>query len=160
MSAKIHSPVISVCLQISLNVGFMFGRLNNGWSHMIVYGFAYPMLMLTMIAPLCAVMLGMGKREKREGDRRFVSFTGAHLQNSVDFMLVRNWLIASAQSSLSNDLVAFVLWLGECACSATVHRLVLYHWRRDEVGSMPFPHWSHYSFQQLKFFIEKFLFLY
>ncbi|KIH56059.1 hypothetical protein ANCDUO_13764, partial [Ancylostoma duodenale] len=38
---------------------------------MIVYGFAYPMLLLTMIAPLCAVMLGMGKREKREGDRRF-----------------------------------------------------------------------------------------
>ncbi|EYB94701.1 hypothetical protein Y032_0168g180 [Ancylostoma ceylanicum] len=57
--------------RISLNVGFMFGRLNNGWSHMIVYGFAYPMLLLTMIAPLCAVMLGMGKREKREGDRRF-----------------------------------------------------------------------------------------
>ncbi|EYB94694.1 hypothetical protein Y032_0168g178 [Ancylostoma ceylanicum] len=57
--------------EISLNVGFMFGRLNNGWSHMIVYGFAYPMLLLTMIAPLCAVMLGMGKREKREGDRRF-----------------------------------------------------------------------------------------
>ncbi|KAK6044376.1 hypothetical protein COOONC_18119 [Cooperia oncophora] len=49
----------------------MFGRLNNGWSHMVVYGFAYPMLLLTLIAPLCAVMLGMGKREKREGDRRF-----------------------------------------------------------------------------------------
>ncbi|KAK6751012.1 hypothetical protein RB195_002779 [Necator americanus] len=57
--------------EVSLNVGFMFGRLNNGWSHMIVYGFAYPMLLLTLIAPLCAVMLGMGKREKREGDRRF-----------------------------------------------------------------------------------------
>ncbi|WKY07490.1 hypothetical protein Q1695_007168 [Nippostrongylus brasiliensis] len=49
----------------------MFGRLNNGWSHMVVYGFAYPMLLLTLIAPLCAVMLGMGKREKREGDRRY-----------------------------------------------------------------------------------------
>uniref|UniRef100_A0A915EKS8 Uncharacterized protein n=1 Tax=Ditylenchus dipsaci TaxID=166011 RepID=A0A915EKS8_9BILA len=51
------------CL-VSANVGFMFGRLNNGWSHMAVYGFAYPML-------VCAVMLGMGKREKREGDSRF-----------------------------------------------------------------------------------------
>ncbi|PIO62055.1 hypothetical protein TELCIR_16403, partial [Teladorsagia circumcincta] len=59
--------------EVSLNVGFMFGRLNNGWSHMVVYGFAYPMLLLTLIAPLCAVMLGMGKREKREGDRRYVS---------------------------------------------------------------------------------------
>ncbi|XGW27544.1 hypothetical protein V3C99_007837 [Haemonchus contortus] len=57
--------------EVSLNVGFMFGRLNNGWSHMVVYGFAYPMLLLTLIAPLCAVMLGMGKREKREGDRRY-----------------------------------------------------------------------------------------
>ncbi|PAV66470.1 hypothetical protein WR25_22508 [Diploscapter pachys] len=37
----------------------MFGRLNNGWPHMVVYGFAYPMLLLTLIAPLCAVMLGM-----------------------------------------------------------------------------------------------------
>uniref|UniRef100_A0A8R1HLX5 Uncharacterized protein n=1 Tax=Caenorhabditis japonica TaxID=281687 RepID=A0A8R1HLX5_CAEJA len=57
--------------EISENVGFMFGRLNNGWSHMAVYGFAYPMLLLMLVAPLCAVMLGMGKREKREGDRRF-----------------------------------------------------------------------------------------
>uniref|UniRef100_A0A1I7XKA6 G_PROTEIN_RECEP_F1_2 domain-containing protein n=1 Tax=Heterorhabditis bacteriophora TaxID=37862 RepID=A0A1I7XKA6_HETBA len=57
--------------RVSLNVGFMFGRLNNGWSHMVVYGFAYPMLLLTLIAPLCAVILGMGKREKREGDRRY-----------------------------------------------------------------------------------------
>ncbi|CCG28127.1 G_PROTEIN_RECEP_F1_2 domain-containing protein [Caenorhabditis elegans] len=57
--------------EISANVGFMFGRLNNGWSHMAVYGFAYPMILLMLIAPLCAVMLGMGKREKREGDRRF-----------------------------------------------------------------------------------------
>uniref|UniRef100_A0A8R1HKG0 Uncharacterized protein n=1 Tax=Caenorhabditis japonica TaxID=281687 RepID=A0A8R1HKG0_CAEJA len=57
--------------RISENVGFMFGRLNNGWSHMAVYGFAYPMLLLMLVAPLCAVMLGMGKREKREGDRRF-----------------------------------------------------------------------------------------
>lgn len=27
-----------------------------------------------LIAPLSAVMLGMGKREKREGDMRYVSF--------------------------------------------------------------------------------------
>jgi hypothetical protein len=40
---------------------------------MVIYGFAYPMLVLTLIAPLSAVVLGMGKREKREGDRRFVS---------------------------------------------------------------------------------------
>ncbi|KAI1732900.1 hypothetical protein Ddc_01799 [Ditylenchus destructor] len=58
------------CL-VSANVGFMFGRLNNGWTHMAVYGFAYPMLVLTLIAPLSAVMLGMGKREKREGDQRY-----------------------------------------------------------------------------------------
>ncbi|CAI4223882.1 unnamed protein product [Auanema sp. JU1783] len=57
--------------EVSLNVSFMFGRLNNGWSHMVVYGFVYPMLLLTLIAPLCAVMLGMGKREKRDGDRRY-----------------------------------------------------------------------------------------
>ncbi|CAO4373990.1 unnamed protein product [Caenorhabditis nigoni] len=57
--------------EVSANVGFMFGRLNNGWSHMAVYGFAYPMILLMLVAPLCAVMLGMGKREKREGDRRF-----------------------------------------------------------------------------------------
>ncbi|CAD5219506.1 unnamed protein product [Bursaphelenchus okinawaensis] len=58
------------CL-VSANVGFMFGRVNNNWPHMVVYGFVYPMLVLTMVAPLSAVMLGMGKREKREGDRRF-----------------------------------------------------------------------------------------
>ena len=60
----------------------MFGRLNNGWSHMVVYGFAYPMLLLTLIAPLCAVMLGMGKREKREGDRRFVRFFNSFLRRT------------------------------------------------------------------------------
>ena len=48
----------------------------------MVYGFAYPMLLLTLIAPLCAVVLGMGKREKREGDRRYVSIL------SVIFMVV------------------------------------------------------------------------
>ncbi|KAI6218708.1 hypothetical protein M3Y99_01692500 [Aphelenchoides fujianensis] len=58
------------CL-LSANVAFMFGRVNNTWSHMIVFGFLYPMLVLIMVAPLSAVMLGMGKREKREGDRRF-----------------------------------------------------------------------------------------
>uniref|UniRef100_A0A7E4URY3 G_PROTEIN_RECEP_F1_2 domain-containing protein n=1 Tax=Panagrellus redivivus TaxID=6233 RepID=A0A7E4URY3_PANRE len=58
------------CL-VSANVAFMFNRINNGWSHVVVYGFAYPMLFLLLIAPLSAVMLGMGKREKREGDRRF-----------------------------------------------------------------------------------------
>ncbi|TMS38486.1 hypothetical protein L596_005205 [Steinernema carpocapsae] len=57
--------------QVSANVGFMFGRLNDGWSHMAIYGFVYPMLVLTLMAPLSAVMLGMGKREKKEGDRRF-----------------------------------------------------------------------------------------
>lgn len=41
---------------------------------MIVYGFCYPMIVLTMVAPLSAVMLGMGKRERREGDRRFIHF--------------------------------------------------------------------------------------
>lgn len=40
------------------------------------------MLLLTLIAPLCAVVLGMGKREKREGDRRYVSIL------SVIFMVV------------------------------------------------------------------------
>ncbi|KAI6175874.1 hypothetical protein M3Y97_00737400 [Aphelenchoides bicaudatus] len=54
------------CL-VSTNVGFMFGRINNNWSHFFVYGFCYPMLVLTMVAPLSAVMLGMGKRERREG---------------------------------------------------------------------------------------------
>uniref|UniRef100_A0AC35U786 G_PROTEIN_RECEP_F1_2 domain-containing protein n=1 Tax=Rhabditophanes sp. KR3021 TaxID=114890 RepID=A0AC35U786_9BILA len=58
------------CL-ISENVSFMFGELNNAWSHLVIYGFVYPMLVVTMIAPLSAVMLGMGKREKKEGDRRF-----------------------------------------------------------------------------------------
>ncbi|KAI6187136.1 hypothetical protein M3Y98_00209500 [Aphelenchoides besseyi] len=58
------------CL-LSANVGFMFGRVNNNWSHMVVFGFLYPLLVLIMVAPLSAVMLGMGKREKREGDRRF-----------------------------------------------------------------------------------------
>lgn len=58
------------CL-VSANTGFMFGRLNNGWSHVAVYGFAYPMLVLTLITPLSAVMLGMGKRERREGDGRY-----------------------------------------------------------------------------------------
>uniref|UniRef100_A0A0K0DFW8 Transmembrane protein n=1 Tax=Angiostrongylus cantonensis TaxID=6313 RepID=A0A0K0DFW8_ANGCA len=58
--------------RVSLNVGFMFGRLNNSWSHVAVYGFVYPILMISLIAPLCAVMLGMRKREKREGDRRYV----------------------------------------------------------------------------------------
>ncbi|CAJ0932619.1 unnamed protein product, partial [Mesorhabditis belari] len=57
--------------EVSANVGFMFGRLNNGWSHMFVYALAYPVLLFCLIAPLCAVMLGMGKREKREGDRRY-----------------------------------------------------------------------------------------
>ncbi|KAJ1346175.1 hypothetical protein KIN20_000895 [Parelaphostrongylus tenuis] len=57
--------------EISLNVGFMFGRLNNGWSHVVVYGFTYPILVISLIAPLCAVMVGMRKREKREGDRRY-----------------------------------------------------------------------------------------
>uniref|UniRef100_A0A1I7UD01 Col_cuticle_N domain-containing protein n=1 Tax=Caenorhabditis tropicalis TaxID=1561998 RepID=A0A1I7UD01_9PELO len=52
--------------EVSANVGFMFGRLNNGWSHMAVYGFAYPMILLMLVAPLCAVMLGMGKREKEK----------------------------------------------------------------------------------------------
>lgn len=33
---------------VSANVGFMFGRLNNGWSHMAVYGFAYPLLVLVI----------------------------------------------------------------------------------------------------------------
>ncbi|KAK0399923.1 hypothetical protein QR680_003275 [Steinernema hermaphroditum] len=47
--------------QVSANVGFMFGRINDGWSHMAVYGFVYPMLVLTLMAPLSAVMLGMGK---------------------------------------------------------------------------------------------------
>uniref|UniRef100_A0A1I8BX86 G_PROTEIN_RECEP_F1_2 domain-containing protein n=1 Tax=Meloidogyne hapla TaxID=6305 RepID=A0A1I8BX86_MELHA len=37
------------------NVGFMFGRLNNGWTHVAIYGFVYPMLVLVMIAPLSAV---------------------------------------------------------------------------------------------------------
>uniref|UniRef100_A0A915NUC7 Serpentine receptor class gamma n=1 Tax=Meloidogyne floridensis TaxID=298350 RepID=A0A915NUC7_9BILA len=55
------------------NVGFMFGRLNNGWTHVAIYGFVYPMLVLVMIAPLSAVMLGMSKREKREGESRYVS---------------------------------------------------------------------------------------
>ncbi|VDN44729.1 unnamed protein product [Gongylonema pulchrum] len=59
--------------KVSQNVGFMFGRLNDSWSHMVVYGFVYPILVIIMIAPLCAVLLGMGKREKREGDRRYVS---------------------------------------------------------------------------------------
>ncbi|CAK5016083.1 unnamed protein product [Meloidogyne enterolobii] len=53
------------------NVGFMFGRLNNGWTHVAIYGFVYPMLVLVMIAPLSAVMLGMSKREKREGESRY-----------------------------------------------------------------------------------------
>ncbi|CAK5049100.1 unnamed protein product [Meloidogyne enterolobii] len=60
------------CL-VSANVGFMFGRLNNGWTHVAIYGFVYPMLVLVMIAPLSAVMLGMSKREKREGESRYVS---------------------------------------------------------------------------------------
>nr|CAD2192773.1 unnamed protein product [Meloidogyne enterolobii] len=58
------------CL-VSSNVGFMFGRLNNGWTHVAIYGFVYPMLVLVMIAPLSAVMLGMSKREKREGESRY-----------------------------------------------------------------------------------------
>uniref|UniRef100_A0A914H1Z0 G protein-coupled receptor n=1 Tax=Globodera rostochiensis TaxID=31243 RepID=A0A914H1Z0_GLORO len=58
------------CL-VSANAAFMFGRINNAWPHVAVYGFVYPMLVLVMIAPLSAVMLGMSKREKREGDRRF-----------------------------------------------------------------------------------------
>lgn len=58
----------------SQNVGFMFSRLNDSWSHVVVYGFVYPLIVSIMIAPLCAVLLGMGKRERREGDRRFVCF--------------------------------------------------------------------------------------
>ncbi|KAF7640099.1 hypothetical protein Mgra_00000545 [Meloidogyne graminicola] len=42
------------CL-VSANVGFMFGRLNNGWTHVAIYGFVYPMLVLVMIAPLINV---------------------------------------------------------------------------------------------------------
>lgn len=56
---------------MSANVGFMFNRINNGWTHVAIYGFVYPMLVLLMIAPLSAVMLGMSKREKREGESRF-----------------------------------------------------------------------------------------
>lgn len=50
----------------------MFGTLNDSWSHIVIYGFIYPMIVVTLIAPLCAVLLGMGKREKREGEQRFV----------------------------------------------------------------------------------------
>ncbi|VBB35121.1 unnamed protein product, partial [Acanthocheilonema viteae] len=57
--------------KVSQNVGFMFSRLNDSWSHIVVYGFVYPLVVAIMIAPLCAILLGMGKREKREGDRRF-----------------------------------------------------------------------------------------
>ncbi|VDK51883.1 unnamed protein product [Anisakis simplex] len=57
--------------KVSKNVGFMFGRINSSWSHVVVYGFIYPLLVITMMAPLCAILLGMGKREKREGDRRY-----------------------------------------------------------------------------------------
>uniref|UniRef100_A0A0R3RXV1 G_PROTEIN_RECEP_F1_2 domain-containing protein n=1 Tax=Elaeophora elaphi TaxID=1147741 RepID=A0A0R3RXV1_9BILA len=57
--------------KVSQNVGFMFSRLNDSWSHVVVYGFVYPLIVVIMIAPLCAILLGMGKREKREGDRRF-----------------------------------------------------------------------------------------
>uniref|UniRef100_A0A0N5AJ37 G_PROTEIN_RECEP_F1_2 domain-containing protein n=1 Tax=Syphacia muris TaxID=451379 RepID=A0A0N5AJ37_9BILA len=57
--------------KVSANVGFMFGRLNDDWSHMFVYGFAYPMIVIILTAPLCTVLIGMGKREKREADRRF-----------------------------------------------------------------------------------------
>ena len=88
------------CL-VSANVAFMFNRINNGWSHMVVYGFAYPMLVLTLIAPLSAVALGMGKREKREGDRRFVSIL------STFFCQIKTTNLA--KSSLSNDMVTLLL---------------------------------------------------
>lgn len=48
----------------------MFGRLNDEWSHMVAYGLAYPMIVIILTAPLCAVLIGMGKREKREAERR------------------------------------------------------------------------------------------
>ncbi|VDD91474.1 unnamed protein product [Enterobius vermicularis] len=56
--------------KVSANVGFMFGRLNDEWSHMVAYGLAYPMIVIILTAPLCAVLIGMGKREKREAERR------------------------------------------------------------------------------------------
>ena len=96
----------------------MFGRLNNGWSHMAVYGFAYPMILLMLVAPLCAVMLGMGKREKREGDRRFVS----HFQWNFSLETIQ----FSAKPIVSNDLAADILWMAQCSLPSSVYCLVLF----------------------------------
>lgn len=40
---------------------------------MIVYGFVYPMLVLCLVAPLSAVVLGMSKREKREAGKNLLN---------------------------------------------------------------------------------------
>jgi len=56
----------------------MFGRLNNGWTHVAIYGltkkilkiylkffsFVYPMLVLVMIAPLSAVWVFNLKKQR------------------------------------------------------------------------------------------------
>uniref|UniRef100_A0A0N4ZCB5 G_PROTEIN_RECEP_F1_2 domain-containing protein n=1 Tax=Parastrongyloides trichosuri TaxID=131310 RepID=A0A0N4ZCB5_PARTI len=111
------------CL-ISENVSFMFGELNNSWSHLVIYGFVYPMLVVTMIAPLSAVMLGMGKREKKEGDKRFpnplyqmiwlLSFCGwvsllAPLPFSLWYYIVGDGIRSPNQSLLMCHLYRYTL---------------------------------------------------
>ncbi|KAE9413229.1 hypothetical protein Angca_001245, partial [Angiostrongylus cantonensis] len=115
--------------EVSLNVGFMFGRLNNSWSHVAVYGFVYPILMISLIAPLCAVMLGMRKREKREGDRRY--------PNPLHQMI---WLLAFCGWISVLSPLPFTFWyyiLGEGTRQSLNQSVVMCHVFRTTMEAIP-----------------------
>ncbi|GMT25039.1 hypothetical protein PFISCL1PPCAC_16336, partial [Pristionchus fissidentatus] len=114
--------------EVASNVGFMFGRLNDAWSHMIVYAFVYPCLLLSLIAPLAAVLLGMAKREKREGDSRY--------PNPLYQMI---WLLAGCGWISVIAPLPFTLWyyiLGEGTRSMN-QSVVMCHLYRTTMEAIP-----------------------
>lgn len=144
------------CL-VSANVGFMFGRLNNGWSHVAVYGFAYPMLVLVSWTSFHFNFFKLyqisdsncSAKRSDVGNGKARKTWGRHTLRKHFFQLKKEKLqffaIILAESNLSNDLASRILRLVKSHGSVAIHNLVLHHRRRFAVDESVVGDVSHVS---------------